>query len=106
MSKLIYDGGNKMKKGLKILCAALSLTAIMSFSAFAAETKKEYRAEAEPIRTEMKVMEEQMVSVYVPISVVKATFPLFLYLPKIRRSTVLWESLSEAMTILQSPFFH
>ena len=28
------------------------------------------------------------------------------YLPKIRRSTVLWESLSEAMTILQSPFFH
>ena len=49
-----------MKKGLKILCAALSLTAIMSFSAFAAETKKEYRAEAEPIRTEMKVMEEQM----------------------------------------------
>ena len=26
-----------MKKGLKILCAALSLTAIMSFSAFAAE---------------------------------------------------------------------
>ena len=49
-----------MKKGLKILCAALSLTAIMSFSAFAAETRKEYRAEAEPIRTEMKVMEEQM----------------------------------------------
>ena len=49
-----------MKKGLKILCAALSLTAIMSFSAFAAETKKEYRAETEPIRTEMKVMEEQM----------------------------------------------
>ena len=49
-----------MKKGLKILCAALSLTAIMSFSAFAAETKKEYRAEAEPIRTEMNVMEEQM----------------------------------------------
>lgn len=49
-----------MKKGLKILCAALSLTAIMSFSAFAAETKKEYRAEAEPIRNEMKVMEEQM----------------------------------------------
>ena len=49
-----------MKKGLKILCAALSLTAIMSFSAFAAETKKEYRAEAEPIRAEMKVMEEQM----------------------------------------------
>ena len=49
-----------MKKGLKILCAALSLTAIMSFSAFAAETSKEYRAEAEPIRTEMKVMEEQM----------------------------------------------
>lgn len=43
-----------MKKGLKILCAALSLTAIMSFSAFAAETKKEYRAEAEPIRNEMK----------------------------------------------------
>ena len=36
----------------------------------------------------------------------QATFPLFLYLPKIRRSTVLWESLSEAMTILQSPFFH
>ena len=49
-----------MKKGLKILCAALSLTAIMSFSAFAAETRKEYRAEAEPIRTEMKAMEEQM----------------------------------------------
>lgn len=49
-----------MKKSLKILCAALSLTAIMSFSAFAAETRKEYRAEAEPIRTEMKVMEEQM----------------------------------------------
>ena len=56
----LTDGGNKMKKGLKILCAALSLTAIMSFSAFAAETRKEYRAEAEPIRTEMKVMEEQM----------------------------------------------
>ena len=32
----------------------------MSFSAFAAETRKEYRAEAEPIRTEMKAMEEQM----------------------------------------------
>ena len=46
-----------MKKSLKILCAALSLTAIMSFSAFAAETRKEYRAEAEPIRTEMKAME-------------------------------------------------
>ena len=36
-----------MKKGLKILCAALSLTAIMSFSAFAAETRKEYRAGAD-----------------------------------------------------------
>ena len=35
-----------------------------------------------------------------------AMFPLFLYLPKIRRSTVLWESLSEAMIILQSPSFH
>ena len=46
-----------MKKSLKILCAALSLTAIMSFSAFAAETRKEYRAEAEPIRTEMKEMD-------------------------------------------------
>ena len=43
---------------------------------------------------------------HVPISVVKATFPLFLYLPKIRRSTVLWESLSEVMIILQSPSFH
>ena len=49
-----------MKKSLKILCAALSLTAIMSFSAFAAETRKEYRAEAEPIRTEIKVTEKQM----------------------------------------------
>jgi DNA-binding response OmpR family regulator len=39
-------------------------------------------------------------------TVVKAMFPLFLYLPKIRRSTVLWESLSEAMIILQSPSFH
>ena len=56
----IAQNGTPMKKGLKILCAALSLTAIMSFSAFAAETRKEYRAEAEPIRTEMKVMEEQM----------------------------------------------
>ena len=54
---------------------------------------------------ELKTLRDA-VSVYVPISVVKATFPLYLYLPKIRRSTVLWESLPEAMTILQSPFFH
>lgn len=32
--------------------------------------------------------------------------PIILYLPKIRRSTVLWESLSEVMIILQSPSFH
>lgn len=50
-----------MKKSFKILCAALSLTALMSFSAFAAETRKEYKAAAEPIRTEMKAMEEEMV---------------------------------------------
>lgn len=49
-----------MKKSFRILCAALSLTALMSFSALAAETRKEYRAEAEPIRAEMKAMGEEM----------------------------------------------
>ena len=60
----------------------------------------------EPDMLILDIMMPGIDGLYVPISVVKATFPLFLYLPKIRRSTVLWESLSEAMTILQSPFFH
>lgn len=49
-----------MRKTWRTILVTAAFTAMMSFAAFAAGTKKEYREEAAPIRAELKALEEQM----------------------------------------------
>ena len=102
MSKLIYvvDDESNIRTMMQLF---------LENEGFTVETFKDGQEACQAFSAkepDMLILDIMMPGIDVPISVAKATFPLFLYLPKIRRSTVLWESLSEAMTILQSPFFH
>ena len=49
-----------MKRVLKIFCMTIAISTMISFASFAAETRKEYREEAAPIRAELQALEEQM----------------------------------------------
>lgn len=49
-----------MKKYLKVLCATAGLACCISFPAFAAETKAEYKEASAPVRSEMKAVDNEM----------------------------------------------
>ena len=49
-----------MKKYLKVLCTAAALTCCMSFPAFAAETKAEYKEASAAVRSEIKELDKPL----------------------------------------------
>lgn len=49
-----------MKKTLRTLCMATTVTCCMAFPAMAAETRSEYKEEVAPIKTEIKALENQL----------------------------------------------
>ena len=49
-----------MKKYLKVLCTAAALTCCMSFPAFAAETKAEYKEASAAVRSEIKELDGEI----------------------------------------------
>ena len=57
---MIYRKENIMKKVFKMICAALAVSACMCISSFAAETKEEFRAEAETCYAQMEELNSQI----------------------------------------------
>lgn len=100
-----------MKKCMKLAVTTVVMGCLLSFPAFAAETRAEYKEAVAPIREELKALEEEMDAVRTENKALSARFSEIRQIRKETGELIVskdtWKKARELKArIREDPFFH